>query len=88
MRIVFCDGTLMDFCDPNEKKSKIRSTDNEMTRFEDRGTALIVNAASYSLTLQNGISFKASFGSPAGPFSRFVKNLNRKLQGIKYSRSS
>lgn len=73
MRIVFCDGTLMDFSDPNEKKSKIRRTDDDITRFEERRTALIDNAASFSLTLPNGTTFKASFDSPAGPFNRFVK---------------
>lgn len=68
----------MDFCDPNEKRGKIRSADNEITRFEERRTAMTDNDASFNITLPNGISLQASFDSPAEPFKRFVKKKLRR----------
>ena len=78
MRIVFSDGTLMDFCDPNEKGGKMRNADNEITSCGERRRAMTDNDGSFNITLPNGISLQASFDSPAEPFKRFVKKMLRR----------
>ncbi|CAB3979391.1 Hypothetical predicted protein [Paramuricea clavata] len=76
VRIVFCDGAVMDFNYPNEEKCKIRSRDDENfyngSSCEKHKTAL-VDDTSFRLILPSGISLKASFDSPAGPYNRYVQ---------------
>lgn len=66
----------MDFNYPNEEKCKIRSRDDENFyngRSCEKHKTALVDDTSFRLILPNGISLKASFDSPAGPYNRFVE---------------
>lgn len=68
VRIVFCDATIMEFYYPKTPDRSVESIHGKAFGEHDKA----LDDGVFNLTLPNGVSFKSSFDSFAGPYKRFV----------------